>query len=57
MPVPGSGSRFAVLKNRELIVNRVPNSVFILILIGTLASWIPSRRALKINPAMVLRTT
>jgi hypothetical protein len=31
--------------------------VLILIAIGTLASWIPSRRALKINPAIVLRTT
>jgi putative ABC transport system permease protein len=31
--------------------------VLILIAIGILASWIPSRRALKINPAIVLRTT
>jgi ABC-type antimicrobial peptide transport system permease subunit len=31
--------------------------VLILIVIGLLASWIPSRRALKINPAIVLRTT
>ena len=31
--------------------------VIILIGIGLLASWIPSRRALKINPAIVLRTT
>ena len=31
--------------------------VLILIVIGLLASWIPSRRALKIKPAIVLRTT
>jgi ABC-type antimicrobial peptide transport system permease subunit len=31
--------------------------VLILIAIGILASWIPSRRALKINPAIALRTT
>ena len=31
--------------------------VVILIAIGFLASWIPSRRALKINPAIVLSTT
>jgi predicted permease len=31
--------------------------VLILVAIGLLASWIPSRRALKINPAIVLRTT
>jgi predicted permease len=31
--------------------------VLILAVIATLASWIPSRRALKINPAIVLRTT
>jgi predicted permease len=31
--------------------------VVILIVIGLLASWIPSRRALKINPAIALRAT
>ena len=31
--------------------------VLILVAIGMLAAWIPSRRALKINPAIVLRTT
>lgn len=31
--------------------------VLILIAIGILASWIPSRRALKINPGIALRTT
>jgi hypothetical protein len=31
--------------------------VIILIAIGALASWIPSKRALKINPAIVLRAT
>ena len=31
--------------------------VLILIAIGILASWIPSRRALKINPAIVLRAS
>jgi putative ABC transport system permease protein len=31
--------------------------VLIVIAIGIAASWIPSRRALKINPAIVLRTT
>ena len=31
--------------------------VLILIAIGIAASWILSRRALKINPAIVLRTT
>jgi ABC-type antimicrobial peptide transport system permease subunit len=31
--------------------------VILLCVIGALASWIPSRRALRINPAIVLRTT
>ena len=31
--------------------------VLLLLAVGTLASWIPSRRALKINPAIVLRAT
>jgi ABC-type antimicrobial peptide transport system permease subunit len=31
--------------------------VILLVVIGLLASWIPSRRALKINPAIVLRAT
>jgi ABC-type antimicrobial peptide transport system permease subunit len=29
----------------------------IVLAIGALATWIPSRRALKINPAVLLRTT
>jgi putative ABC transport system permease protein len=31
--------------------------VLIILAIGVLATWIPSRRALRINPAMLLRTT
>jgi hypothetical protein len=31
--------------------------VLILIVIGGVATWLPSRRALKINPADLLRTT
>ncbi len=31
--------------------------VLIIVVIGALATWIPSRRALKINPAVLLRTT
>jgi len=31
--------------------------VAIVVVIGALATWIPSRRALKINPAILLRTT
>jgi len=31
--------------------------VLIVLLIGSLATWMPSRRALRINPAMLLRTT
>ncbi len=31
--------------------------VLIVVAIGALATWIPSRRALKINPAVLLRTT
>jgi predicted permease len=31
--------------------------VLIILAIGALATWIPSRRALKINPAVLLRTT
>lgn len=30
--------------------------MLIVIVVGTLATWIPSRRALKINPALLLRT-
>jgi len=31
--------------------------VLIILVIGVLATWIPSRRALRINPAILLRTT
>jgi ABC-type antimicrobial peptide transport system permease subunit len=31
--------------------------ILIVAVIGALATWIPSRRALKINPAVLLRTT
>src|SRR5207249_3762275 len=31
--------------------------VLIVLSIGALATWIPSRRAVKINPAVLLRTT
>ena len=31
--------------------------VLIIVTIGVLATWIPSRRALWINPAILLRTT
>ena len=31
--------------------------VLIVVVIGALATWIPSRRALKIDPAVLLRTT
>ena len=31
--------------------------VMIVLGIGVLATWVPSRRTLKINPAMLLRTT
>jgi ABC-type antimicrobial peptide transport system permease subunit len=31
--------------------------VLVVIAIGALASWMPSRRALKINPSDLLRTT
>jgi ABC-type antimicrobial peptide transport system permease subunit len=31
--------------------------VLIVIVIGALATWIPSRRVLRINPADLLRTT
>lgn len=47
----GAGS----LYDPALMAFLVP--VVILIAIGFLASWIPSRRALKINPAIVLRAT
>jgi ABC-type antimicrobial peptide transport system permease subunit len=47
----GAGS----LYDPALLAFVVP--VLTLIAIGALASWIPSRRALKINPAIVLRTT
>jgi putative ABC transport system permease protein len=47
----GAGS----LYDPPLLAFVVP--VLILIVIGIAASWIPSRRALKINPAVVLRTT
>jgi ABC-type lipoprotein release transport system permease subunit len=30
--------------------------VLIIAVIGALATWIPSRRALRINPAVLLRT-
>jgi len=31
--------------------------LLIVIAIGAIATWVPSRRALKINPAVLLRTT
>jgi ABC-type antimicrobial peptide transport system permease subunit len=31
--------------------------ILIVIVIGAVATWIPSRRALKINPAELLRAT
>jgi ABC-type antimicrobial peptide transport system permease subunit len=31
--------------------------VLIIAVIGLLAAWVPSRRALRINPAILLRTT
>jgi len=47
----GAGSIY----DPQLVAFATP--VVILVAIGILASWIPSRRALKINPAIVLRTT